>query len=73
MAAGLLTPLAKSVLIPLGLSAANAAIKKKIYRSGHPSDFASHTTALIISNEEVEDSCSHIRKCINSKRCNKSK
>ena len=43
--------LAKSVLIPLGLSAgisvADAAIQKKIYGSG--------TTALIISNEEFED------------------
>ena len=46
-----LTPLAKSILLPLGLSAgmsaADAAIQKKIYGSG--------TTALIISNEEMED------------------
>ena len=46
-----LTPLAKKVLIPLGLSAgmsgAEAAIQNKIYGSG--------TTALIISNEEMED------------------
>ena len=46
-----LNPLAKSVLIPLGLSAvmsaADAAIQKKIYGSG--------TTALIISNEQMED------------------
>ena len=46
-----LTPLAKSVLLPLGLSAgmstADAAIQKKIYGSG--------TTAVIISNEELED------------------
>ena len=57
MAAGLplmksvLTPLAKSTFLLLGLSAgmaaADAAIQKKIYRSG--------TTALIISNEEMED------------------
>ena len=57
MAAGLplmksvLTPLAKSIFLLLGLSAgmaaADAAIQKKIYRSG--------TTALIISNEEMED------------------
>ena len=37
-----LTPLTKSVLIPLGLpagmSAADAAIQKKIFGSGHPSD-----------------------------------
>ena len=46
-----LTPLAKSVFLPLGLSAgmstAHAAYQKKIYGSG--------TTALIISNEEMED------------------
>ena len=44
-------PLAKSVLIPLGLaaatSAADAGIHKKILRSG--------TTTLIISNEEMND------------------
>ena len=43
-----LTPLAKSVFIPLGLTAASAtgaAIQKKLYGSG--------TTALIISNEET--------------------
>ena len=46
-----LTPLAKSVLVPLGLttaaSAKYAAIQKKIFELG--------TTALIISNEEMED------------------
>ena len=46
-----LTPLAKSILIPLalpaGLSAADAAIQKKIY--------GSDTTALKISNKEMED------------------
>ena len=46
-----LTPLAKSVLLPLGLSsgmsAADAANQKKIY--------GSETTALINSNEEMED------------------
>ena len=44
-------PLAKSVLIPLGLtaaaSAADAGIEKKIYGSG--------TTTLVISNEEMND------------------
>ena len=44
-------PLAKSVLIPLGLtdaaSAADAGIQKKIYGSG--------TTTLVISNEEMND------------------
>ena len=45
------TPLGRSVLLPSGLtagmSAADAAIQKKIYGSG--------STALIISNEEMED------------------
>ena len=45
-------PLAKSVLIPLGLiaaSAADAEIHKKILRSGH------NNTTLIISNDEMDD------------------
>ena len=46
-----LTPLAKIVLIPLGLSAgmsaADAAIQKKICGSG--------TTVLVISNEEMKE------------------
>ena len=46
-----LTPLAKTVLFPLrlsaGISVADAAIQKKIYGSG--------ATALIISNDEMED------------------
>ena len=45
------TPLAESVLIPLGLSAgmsaADSAIQKKIY--------GSDTATLIIANEEMED------------------
>ena len=54
-------PLAKSVLIPLGLtaaaSAADAEIHKKILVPGHnhPSSSASHNTALIISNDEIGD------------------
>ena len=46
----ILTPLTKSVLIPLGLTAVStkdAAIQKKIFGSG--------MTAWIISNEEMED------------------
>ena len=47
-------PLAKSVLIPLGLtaaaSAADAGIHKKILGSGH-----NNTTTLIISNNEIKD------------------
>ena len=54
-----LTPLAKSVLILLGLStgmsAAAVAIQKKINISGHPSDLALCTTVLIISNDVMED------------------
>ena len=46
-----LTPLAKSVLIPLGsaaaISAADAAIQKKLHGSG--------ATTLIIPNEEMKD------------------
>ena len=46
-------PLAKSVLIPLGLtaaaSAADAGIHKKIVGSGH------NNTTLIISNDEMDD------------------
>ena len=50
---------AKSVLIPLGLTAAastgDTRIHKKILGSGHrPSDFASHNTTLIILNDEME-------------------
>ena len=52
-----LKALAKSALMPLGLtvaaSATAAAIHKKMFRSGtHPSDLAKQTT-LIISNEEM--------------------
>ena len=47
-------PLAKSVLIPLGLtaaaSAADATIHKKILGSGH-----NNNTTLIISNDEMDD------------------
>ena len=49
----LIKPLAKSVLIPLGLtasaSAADAGIHKKILGSGH------NNTTLIISNDEMDD------------------
>ena len=48
-------PLAKSVLIPLGLiaaaAAADAGIHKKISGSGHHTS----STTLIISNDEIED------------------
>ena len=53
-----LTPLAKSFLLPLGLSAgmsaADAVIQKKIY--------GSETNPLIVSNEEME----HIVKIVKS-------
>ena len=52
MIKNVITPLAKSVLIPLGLtaaaSAADAGIRKKILGSGN-------TTTLIISNKDMED------------------
>ena len=52
-------PLAKSVLIPLGLtaaaSAADAGIHKKILGSGCPSSSAAHNTTLIISNDDMKD------------------
>ena len=54
-----LIPLAKSVLIPLGLakgmSVADASIQKKIYGSGQHLNLALRTTALTISNEGMED------------------
>ena len=56
-----ITRLAKSVLIPLGLtavaSAADAGIHKKILGSGcrHSSSSTSHNTTLIISNKDMED------------------
>ena len=52
-------PLAKSVLIPLGLtaeaSAADEGVHKKILGSGH------NNTTLIISNDEMEDSKTFIK------------
>ena len=51
-------PLAKSVLIPLGLtaaaSAADTGIHKKILGSGNPSS-SHNNTVLIISNDKIED------------------
>ena len=46
-----LKPLAKSVLIPLGLRAAESATDVAI----HKKMFGSGTTTLIISNEEMND------------------
>ena len=53
-------PLAKSLLIPLGLtaaaSAADVAMHKKILGSGNrPSSSVSHMSTLIISNDEIRD------------------
>ena len=50
----MIKPLAKSVLIPLGLNAvADAGIHKKISGSGkQPSDWASHNNTMqVISND----------------------
>ena len=58
---GVINPLAKSALIPLGLTAAAsgavAGIHKKVLGSGrrHSSSSASHNTTLIISNKDIED------------------
>ena len=52
-----LKPLAKFVLISLGLialaSATDAAIRKKMFGSGRPSDLASRIKKLISSNDEM--------------------
>ena len=52
-------PVAKSVLIPLGLTAAASAIdahiRKEMFVSGRLSDLASLATTLITLNEEVND------------------
>ena len=52
-------PLAKVVLIPLELTAAESAgdagIYKKLLESGRPSSSALKTTTLVISNEEMND------------------
>ena len=57
-------PLSKSVLIPLGLtaaaSAADAGIHKKILGSGH------NNTTLIISNDEVDDILKIVKSLENS-------
>ena len=52
-----ITPLAKSVLIRLGLTAtASAGIHKKILGSDRHFSSASHnTTTLIVSNKDMED------------------
>ena len=54
----IITSLAKSVLNPLGLTAAtlaaDAGIHKKILGSVCPSSSAPQTTKLIISNDEIK-------------------
>ena len=54
-----LKPLAKSNLVPLGLtagaSATDAAIHKKMFGSDRPLDLASRTKTLVVSNEEIND------------------
>ena len=58
----IIKPLAKSILIPLGLiaaaSAADARIRKKSLGSGHrhlSSTSRNNTTTIIISNDEMKD------------------
>ena len=57
--ANVIKQLSKSVLIPLGLTAAastaDAGIHKKILGSGNPSSSHNNNTVLIISNDEIED------------------
>ena len=54
-----LTPLAKSVFLPIGvlagMSAADAATQKKMYGSSRRLDLAPHIIAWIIWNEEIGD------------------
>ena len=58
-------PLAKSVLVPLGLtaaaSAADAGLHKKILGSGH-----NNNTTLIISNDEMDDNLKIVKSLENS-------
>ena len=51
-----LKPLAKRILIPLGLaaSATDADIHKNLFGSARHSDLASRNTTIIISNEEMD-------------------
>ena len=62
-----LKPLAKSVLIRLGLTAATSAIDATIYKiffgSGRPSDLTSRATTLITSNEEMNNIMKIDKKC----------
>ena len=55
----ILTPLAKSLLVPLRLTAAAAvtdsAIFKKMFRFGRPSDLASRNRTLKVLNKEIID------------------
>ena len=50
-----LKPLAKIFLIQLTLTAALAAVYKKMFGSGHPSGLALSMTTLKIYNEEMND------------------
>ena len=54
-----LSPLAKTILTPLGLTAAasatDAAVHKKMFGSGFPLDLSSRMTTMIISNKEMND------------------
>ena len=65
-------PLPKSVLIPLGLtaagSAADAEMHKKILRSGrgHSSSSTPHNATLIISNDDMKDIIEIVKSLENS-------
>ena len=67
----IIKPLAKSTLIPLGItaaaSAAEAGIHKKFLGSGHRrSDSTLHNATLIISNDEMEDIIKIVKSLENS-------
>ena len=65
-----LKPLAKRVLIPLGLTAAAATdsvIHEGMFGLDHPFDLASRMTTLIISDEEMNDTwkwLSHLKNLV---------
>ena len=65
-------PLAKNILVPLGITAAASAIGARIQKKVH----GSGTTTLIISNEEINDineNCSSFRRFKYSIERNKQK
>ena len=56
-------PLAKSVLVPLGLTAAASAADAGIYKKALGS---AHNTTLIISNDEMKDTLKIVKPLVHS-------